>query len=323
MLSGCSVQGLWLFRSRIRTGLNAGIECAGVVTFILVAGMLSTAALVRQEAGSRKQHESAATRPHSHSAIWQTSPYKYALDRIGNRGIGAELNFYSMEQERAVGRTLAQQFESSHVVITDRDVNDYVAHIANAVVRHSDAKISLTVKVVDDGQVNAYDIPGGFIYVNSGLILAADDEASLACMLAHEIAHVAARHGVKYLVHSSRLETPKAWREFYRDMEREADLLAIEYVYAAGYDPTAFVRFFEKVRLHKLVFVTPDHPSLQERIRDAQIVLNSILPRKDAYLMTTNDFEVIKARLRILTSRSERKAISRSHEPRLKRDRHP
>jgi len=161
--------------------------------------------------------------------------------------------------------------------------------------------------------VNAYNIPGGFIYVNSGLILAADDEASLACMLAHEIAHVASRHGVKYLVWSSHVATPGTWMKFYRDMEREADLLAIEYINVAGYDPTAFVRFFEKLRSQKLVTVTPDHPPLQERIRRAQIALSAILPPKDVYLVTTAEFDGIRTRLLRLTGKSRKRARTQLH----------
>lgn len=312
------MHGLWSFLPRVRNGFQVAFGCFRRLSVILLVGTIIAGVLPAQEAAQK------TSRPrHDNSTPWQTNPDKYAIDRIGERGIGAELNFYSMEQERAVGRALSQQFESTHVIIADWKVNDYLGRVANVVVRHSDAKVSLTVKVVDDRQVNAYDIPGGFIYVNSGLILAADDEASLACMLAHEIAHVAARHGVKYLIQSSRLDTPKSWREFYRDMEREADLLAIEYVYAAGYDPTAFVRFFEKVRLHKLVSVTPDHPPLQERIKRAQVAMASILPPRGAYLVTTKEFDEIRTRLRRLGSQYDGNATSVSQRPRSKNDRHP
>lgn len=233
-------------------------------------------------------------------SLWLRNQRKYALNHIGSRGIGAEANLYSLGQERVLGRKIARDIETDLRLVADLEVNNYVNRIVQNIVRHSDAKIPVTVKIVDEDEVAAYSLPGGIIYVNSGLVLAVDDEASLACILAHEVAHVAARHGTQTFTRTALFATVPL--KFQRDLEREADLLAIEYTYAAGYDPEALGQFFEKIRRLNLVSVTPDHPALGERIKRAQIEIATMLPEKTAYVVTTSELDQVKTRLMALTN---------------------
>ena len=255
---------------------------------------------------------------------------KYDVTRIGDRGIGTNLNFYSIEKEQALGRELSQQVEQQAKLITDPVITEYVNRIGQTLVRHSDARVPFTIRVVDDEQVNAFALPGGFFYVNTGVLLAADNEAELAGVMAHEIAHVAARHATRNATKQeiwnlaslplvfvggpvgaairqvSGVMVPMSFLKFSRDAEREADFLGLEYQYAAGYDPTAFVDFFEKLEarekqksgLMARAFAT--HPLNQDRIHRAESELE-MLPAKDDYIVTTSEFDQVKARVIALT----------------------
>src|SRR5207253_9355883 len=193
---------------------------------------------------------------------------------IGNRNIGARGfgNWYSIEKEMAMGKSYAQQVESTVKLVQDPVVNEYVNRIGQNLVRNSDAKVPFTIKVVDSDEINAFALPGGFFYVNSGLILAADDESELAAVMAHEIAHVAARHGTEnaskaQLVNIASIPLifmggvagfgirqaagfliPMQFLQFSRKAEAEADYLGVQYLYKTGYDPGAAVSFFEKLQ---------------------------------------------------------------------------
>ena len=257
-------------------------------------------------------------------------PAKYDIDRIGDRGIGTKLNFFSIEKEQALGRDLSQQIEQQAKLITDPVVTEYVNRIGQTLVRHSDARVPFTIKVVDDEQVNAFALPGGFFYVNTGVILAADSEAELAGVMAHEIAHVAARHAtrnatkqeiwnlasmpmiffggpvVAVIRQVSSIVVPMSFLKFSRDAEREADFLGLEYQYASGYDPTAFVDFFEKLEAQeksRAGFVArafSTHPMNDDRIRRAEAELE-MLPARENYIVSTSEFDQVKARLIRLT----------------------
>ena len=251
---------------------------------------------------------------------------KYDITRIGDRGVGDKLNFFSLEKEEALGRELSQQVEQQAKLITDPVITEYVNRIGQTLVRHSDARVPFTIKVVDDEQVNAFALPGGFFYVNSGVLLAAGNEAELAGVMAHEIAHVAARHAT---VNATRQEiwnlaslplifvggpvgaairqvsgimVPMSFLKFSRDAEREADFLGLEYQYAAGYDPTAFVDFFEKLEAQEkghpgfVARAFSTHPMNDDRIRRAEAELE-VLPARDEYIITTSEFDQVKARL--------------------------
>jgi beta-barrel assembly-enhancing protease len=252
---------------------------------------------------------------------------KYDVGRIGERGIGNGVNFYSLEKERVLGRELAAEIETQSRLITDPVINEYVNRIGQVIVRNSDAKVPFTIKVVDDDQVNAFALPGGYFYVDSGLIMAADNEAELAGVMAHEVAHVAARHATRsatraqiwnlasipliffggpagYAVRQvAGLAVPMSFLKFSRDAEREADLLGLEYEYAAGYDPQAFVQFFEKLGLREkdkhnvLAKAFATHPMNGDRIKRAQQAIASMLPGKEQYVVNTSQFEEIKIRM--------------------------
>src|ERR1051326_3737967 len=195
------------------------------------------------------------------------------IENIGSRDINkGSINFISLDKEIALGRELAKQVEQQSKLVTDPVINEYVNRVGQNLVRNSDAKVPFTIKVVDSDVINAMALPGGFFYVNSGLILAADDEAELAGVMAHEIAHVAARHTTRQLTRyqfanymsmplifvrggiglSARvvvsIVVPVTFLKFSRSFEAEADYLGIQYMYKAGYDPNEFVNFFEKIQ---------------------------------------------------------------------------
>src|SRR3954468_13754990 len=258
---------------------------------------------------------------------------KYDVAKIGMRGIGVVMNFYSVDRETARGRELAGEVEGSARLLNDPVVTEYVNRLGQNLVRNSDAKVPFTIKVIDSDEVNAFALPGGFFYVNTGLILAADNEAELAGVMAHEIAHVAARHATKNQTkaqifnlatiplifiggpagyaarQAASLLVPMGFLKFSRNAEREADLLGMEYMYAAGYDPASFLEFFEKLDVKTkekrsvLAKAFSTHPMTGDRIKDAQKTIDRYLPARDQYEVTTSEFEQVRARLAALESR--------------------
>src|SRR5271170_6343843 len=196
------------------------------------------------------------------------------VDAIGNRKVGGRGlgDWYSLETEIRMGKQYSMMIESSSKMVSDPVVTEYVNRIGQNLVRNSDAQVPFTIKVIDSDVVNAFALPGGFFYVNSGLILAADEEAELAGVMAHEIAHVCARHamrqmtranianigtiplifvggGIGYAVRSAAgIGLPLTFVSFQRGFEAEADYLGLQYMYKTGYDPQAFISFFEKIQ---------------------------------------------------------------------------
>ena len=250
--------------------------------------------------------------------------------RMGNRGMG---NWYSIEGEIRMGKQYAQMVEASSKMVTDPVVTEYVNRIGQNLVRNSDAQVPFTIKVIDSDEINAMALPGGFFYVNSGLILAADEEAELAGVMAHEIAHVAARHatrgmtranwanigtiplifvggGIGYAVRSAAgIGLPMSFLMFQRGFEGEADYLGLQYMYKTGYDPQAFISFFEKVQAQEkkkpgsLAKAFSTHPQTPDRIAKSQEEIARILPAQPQYLVTTSEFDEVKARLAALENR--------------------
>jgi hypothetical protein len=245
---------------------------------------------------------------------------------IGGRGLG---NWYSTESEIKMGKSYADQIEKSARFITDPVVDEYVNRIGQNIVKNSDCKVPFTIKVLDSDEINAFALPGGFFYVNSGLILAADEEAELAGVMAHETAHVCAHHAAREMTRmnyaelgtiplimmtgyswtgygiyeASQLAIPVAFLQFSRDFESQADYLGVQYMYRAGYDPQALITFFEKVQaLEKrkpglVARAFSDHPQTPDRILHTQEEIAKILPAKSEYLVTTSEFDQVKARL--------------------------
>jgi beta-barrel assembly-enhancing protease len=255
---------------------------------------------------------------------------KEDVEAIGNRNVGKGVNFYSIEKEIALGKSLAQQVEQSSKLIDDPVVTEYVNRVGQNLVRNSDARVPFTIKVIDSDEVNAFALPGGFFYVNSGLILRAQEESELAGVMAHEISHVTARHGTRNatkgeiiqlatiplillgpagvagygLYEGLNVALPLAYLKFSRDAEREADFLGLQYMYKAGYDPNAFVTFFERIQADEkrrpgtIPKVFSTHPLTPDRIEAAQKEIARILPNKPEYIVTTSEFDNVKARLR-------------------------
>ena len=251
------------------------------------------------------------------------------VSAVGNRDIGARGmgNWYSVDTEIKMGKMYATEIEKSTRFITDPVVVEYVNRVGQNIVKNSDCKVPFTIKVIDSDEINAMALPGGFFYVNSGLILNADEEAELAGVMAHETAHVCAHHAVREqtrmnyaqlgtiplifiggwtgygIYEAAGLAVPMTFLKFSRDFEAQADYLGVQYMYRAGYDPQAFISFFEKVQaLEKrkpgmVAKAFADHPQTPDRILHSQEEIARILPARDEYTVTTSEFDDIKARL--------------------------
>ena len=290
----------------------------------------STGASGAQEQGAVQQ----ADKPIEQPSDPNVKPGSRAdVSAIGNRSsVGHGLNFYSLEHEIQLGKQLSSEVERQAKFINDPVVNEYVNRVGQNLVRNSDAQVPFTIKVIVSDVVNAFALPGGFFYVNSGLILHADEESELAGVMAHEIAHVCARHGTKqatkgeiaqlamipamifipytlagYAIYQGmQFAIPMAFLQFTRTDEAEADYLGLEYMYKAGYDPNAFVAFFEKVASDEkkqpgtIPKIFSTHPPTPERIKASQKEIATVLPQRDDYIVTTSEFDVVKHRLQLI-----------------------
>jgi predicted Zn-dependent protease len=272
------------------------------------------------------------------------------VDEIGNRNVNkGNLNMISIEKEIALGKSLAQEVEKSVKLLNDPEINEYVNRVGQNLVRNSDAKVPFTIKVVDSDEINAFALPGGFFYVNSGLVTAADEESELAGVMAHEIAHVAARHGTEQytkatiaqyatiplifmggglgygLYQAAGFLIPLKFLQFSRSAESEADYLGLEYMYKTGYDPTAFVSFFEKIQAQekkkpgKLAVAFSTHPPTQDRIEKTEANISCVLPSRDQYIINTSEFDSIKGKLIAMENRKKPADGEKSNKPTLKR----
>jgi beta-barrel assembly-enhancing protease len=276
---------------------------------------------------------------------------KNDVDAIGNRKVGGRGmgNWYSLESEIRMGKQYAMQVENSVKMVQDPVVTEYVNRIGQNLVRNSDAQVPFTIKVIDSDEINAFALPGGFFYVNSGLLLAADEEAELAGVMAHEIAHVAARHGTRqmtraqwanigtiplifvgggigYAVYEAAgLGLPLTFMKFQRNFEAEADYLGLQYMYKTGYDPQAFISFFEKIQAKEkkkpgtLAKAFATHPQTPDRIEKSQQEIATILPAKAQYIVSTSEFDDVKSRLSTIENRHKVNDEKEGSRPSLRR----
>jgi predicted Zn-dependent protease len=273
------------------------------------------------------------------------------VNAIGNRDMGGKGlgNWYSIEKEVAMGKQYAAMIESSVKMVSDPVVSEYVNRVGQNLVRNSDAKVPFTIKVIDSDEVNAFALPGGFFYVNSGLVLAADEEAELAGVMSHEIAHVAARHatrqmtrgnlvnlasiplifvggGIGYAVRAAAgFGLPLTFLRFSRGFEQEADFLGVQYMYKAGYDPQAYITFFEKLQSKEkkkpgtLSKAFSTHPQTPDRIQQTQKEIARILPARDQYIVSTSEFNDVKTRLAAIENRRKTVGPAKENQPSLRR----
>ena len=273
-------------------------------------------------------------------------------DEIGNRDVGKGVNFYSIEKEIALGKQMAQEVERQAKIVDDPIIAEYVNRVGQNLVRNSDAKVPFTIKVIDAEDINAFALPGGFFFVNTGVLMHADNEAEMAGVMAHEIAHVAARHGTRQATRGEiaqvasiaplivlggwagygayqamGLLVPMGFLKFNRNFESEADMLGLEYIYKAGYDPTAFVDFFEKVQsLEKtkpgtMSKLFSSHPPTDDRIKQSQQTIEKYLKAKPEYVVNTSEFNDVKERVLMLHGRKNVPgASSDPNKPTLRRN---
>lgn len=253
-------------------------------------------------------------------------------EMIGKRNINKmQINFYNFDKEVAIGRQFAREVDQSAKLVEDPVIVEYINKVGQNIVLHSDAKVPFTIKVIDADEINAFALPGGFFYVNKGLILAAENESELAGPMAHEIAHVAARHGVEQaskgqivnwgtlpliflggwggfaIRQAAGLAIPVGFLKFNRNAEFEADTLAVQYLWASGYDPHSMSSFFEKLQSQEkkkpgtMSKIFSTHPMVGDRI-DRVNSLIARFPDRSEYTINTSEFVQVKNRLIALTN---------------------
>jgi hypothetical protein len=267
---------------------------------------------------------------------------------IGGRGIG---NWYSTDWEIRNGKAYSMEIEKSAHMVTDPVVVEYVNRVGQNIVKNSDCKVPFTIKIIDSDEINAMALPGGFFYVNSGLIMAADEEAELAGVMAHETAHVCAHHAARQMTkmnmaqigsipliiftqgtwtgygiyEAAQLAIPIGFLKFSRVDEAQADWLGLQYMYKTGYDPQAFIQFFEKIdalEKHKpgtLAKVFSDHPQTPDRIAHSEEEIATIMPAKPDYIVSTSEFDDVKARLARIENKRKLNDKGKDGKPTLRR----
>src|ERR1700739_744272 len=253
------------------------------------------------------------------------------LNATGNRNVGCNrglFNWYSLDTQVKMGQQFAQQVEQTSHLITDPVVNEYVNRLGQNLARNSDTKLPFTIKILDVEEPNAFALPGGYMFVNAGTILMADDESELAGVMAHEIGHVAACHAARESTRgafaqiamipviimtggiagigvneAANFGIPAVFSKFGRNFEAQADYLGIQYAYKSSYDPNGMHNFFEKLQtLEKrrpgvAMKLYGDHPQTPDRIAKSQQKIGTILPPREQYITNTSDFEQAKKRL--------------------------
>ena len=274
---------------------------------------------------------------------------KEDVEAIGDRKIGKGINFYSLEKEIKLGKQLTEDVERRSKIVTDPVISEYVNRIGQNLVRNSDAKVPFHIKVIDNDEVNAFALPGGYLFINTGIIRLAQDEAELAGVMAHEIAHVTARHGTRQATRgqvanlasipliflggwtgygirqAAGLAVPVTFLKFSRNFEREADFLGVQYLYKAGYDPLGMVQFFERIQAQKkkkekggIAAAFRSHPLTKDRIKRVQKTIDELLAEKPEYAMTSSEFVQVRDKVLALGNRASRESKD-PNRPTLKR----
>ena len=291
---------------------------------LLAALLLMTLSLAGQDNSSQSAQQNNKKKPKNSD-----------VDNIGTRDInkGNLLPLMSLEKEIALGHELANQVQRQSKLVNDPVVSEYVNRVEQNIVRNSDAKVPFTTQIIESDEVNAFALPGGFVFVNTGLLLAADNEAELAGVLAHETGHVAARHAAKTMAketavnvasiplifmggaaglgarQAAGLAIPLSFLKFTRSQEAEADYLGAQYMYKAGYDPSSILSFFEKLQAKEkakpgtVSSLFRDHPPTGDRITSIKREIETILPDRGQYLLSTSEFDTVKTRLASLENR--------------------
>jgi predicted Zn-dependent protease len=311
-------------------------------TALILAFTLATTCTFAQD--SDKSKKKSSEKSSSKSLDDKNNP---AL--IGKRDINkGSIQFYSIEREVAIGRQLAAEVDRSSKVINDPLITEYVNRVAQNVVLHSDSKVPFTIKVIDSQEVNAFALPGGFLYVNRGLLEAADNEAEVAGVIAHEIAHVAARHGMEqaskgelfnylsipliflggiggYAIRQGLgLAVPLSFLKFSRGAEKEADRLGAQYMWASGYDPNALITFFEKLQAKNkkkpgtLSKLFSTHPMTGDRITEVRELI-ARFPERGEYQLSSSEFGQVKSRIVAIGGATRGSGRDESGRPTLKR----
>lgn len=273
------------------------------------------------------------------------------LDAIGNRNVGCNRglgNWYSLDSQVKMGQQFARQVEQTSHLIKDPVINEYVNRVGQNLTRNSDTRLPFTIKILDVEEPNAFALPGGYMFVNAGTILLADDESELAGVMAHEIGHVAACHAAREATRgtlaslaiipviimtgglaglgvneAANFGVPAAFSKFSRNFEAQADYLGIQYAYKTGYDPLGMINFFEKLQAlekKRPGFTTKlygDHPATPDRIEKSQHEIGTILPPREQYIVDTSDFQQAKKRLALIMK--HRQVKDQEEDPQLRR----
>jgi predicted Zn-dependent protease len=269
-------------------------------------------------------------------------------DQIGNRNVAGKVDWYSMEKEIAMGKQYAMEIERQSKIVDDPIIAEYVNRVGQNLVRNSDVKVPVQIKVLQTDEPNAMALPGGFFYVNTGLLKLAENESEIAGVMGHELAHIACRHATRQMTRAnianlatlplifmggwtaygiyqaSSLAIPLGFLHFTREFESEADMLGLEYMYKAGYDPNGFVEMFE--RLESMEKRKPgtiskafsSHPPTGDRIVKVQEMISKYLKEKPEYVVTTSEFDDVRGRL--LALENHKKNTSQDpNRPKLRR----
>jgi predicted Zn-dependent protease len=246
---------------------------------------------------------------------------------IGERKVSGRVNFYSIDQEIALGKQLAIEIEKQAKIVDDPIIAEYVNRLGQNLARNSDVTFPVTFKVIESDDINAFTLPGGFIFINSGLVKLSGSESELAAAIAHEIGHAAARHATRQATRNrvisvgalplaifggwgglaigqaASLLAPMASLKFSREFETEADLLGLQYLWKSGYDPNASVDLFETLaaterrRPGSVSKLFRTHPQTPERIEKTQKNIDRMLPARSEYVINTSEYEEVRARL--------------------------